>query len=53
MPRVSIHAPVKGRPDGNDIVLSPDWVSIHAPVKGRPAAYERYDTMKWFQSTPP
>ncbi len=33
---VSIHAPVKGRPDAETIRADAIEVSIHAPVKGRP-----------------
>ena len=34
--RVSIHAPVKGRPEPLAMPLWDMAVSIHAPVKGRP-----------------
>ena len=43
---VSIHAPVKVRPDINQWVYSTDMVSIHAPVKVR--RYNRGNIRKHF-----
>ena len=53
IPRVSIHAPVKGATDGyteRDGLL---YVSIHAPVKGATMASPAQTKATTFQSTRP
>ena len=50
---VSIHAPVKGRPDDEVGRAARARVSIHAPVKGRPSIIKILGEVTKFQSTPP
>ncbi len=50
---VSIHAPVKGRPEVVGQQLEQYLVSIHAPVKGRLARARASVASDRFRSTPP
>ena len=49
---VSIHAPVKGRPDELMAVYRGETVSIHAPVKGRRGGNLRQGLVRGFNPRP-
>lgn len=51
--RISLHAPIRGRP-GRDILLCLYVViSIHAPIRGRLVSLSLVSISRLFQSTPP
>ena len=51
--KISIHAPLRGRPGGDVFGNVSDMISIHAPLRGRPGCSCRTWTPQKFQSTPP
>ena len=50
---ISIHAPLRGRPDNIDGLLPVGDISIHAPLRGRPPSSLSPQASSPFQSTPP
>ena len=53
MGEISIHAPLRGRPDYPMEFLAFCNISIHAPLRGRPIGGKFDVEVKKFQSTPP